>query len=221
MKKMIFSVVFIVVLKLNAQLPDGFVYVKNEIPSIKIELRYFSSDNFVGDTIDGYSGNKLILTTKAAKGLKEVQHKLKKRGLGLKVFDAYRPQRAVNHFASWALKLNDTIMKQQYYPMVAKENLFEEGYIAYKSGHTRGSTVDLTIIDLKTGKELDMGSPWDFFGPISWVNDQSISKLQQVNRKKLQKLMLKHGFKNYSKEWWHFTLKYEPFPDTYFDFSIE
>ncbi|MDT0551753.1 M15 family metallopeptidase [Urechidicola vernalis] len=203
------------------QLQDGFVYVKEAIPSVKVDLRYFSSNNFVGDTIRGYNSDKLILSEKATEALKSVQLELNIKGLGLIVFDAYRPQRAVNHFAEWALKLNDTLMKKQFYPSVRKSNLFEEGYIAYKSGHTRGSTVDITLIDLKTGKEIDMGSPWDFFGVESWIENKRLTPKQKKNRKQLQKVMLKHNFKKYDKEWWHFTLKEEPFPDTYFDFEIK
>ncbi|OIQ37604.1 MAG: peptidase M15 [Bacteroidetes bacterium MedPE-SWsnd-G1] len=206
---------------MNAQLPKGFNYVKDQIPSIQIELRYYSTNNFVGDTINGYNDDKLILSKRATTALKKVQTELKGRGLGLKVFDAYRPQRAVDHFAAWALQLNDTLKKQQFYPEVAKQHLFNLGYIAYKSGHTRGSTLDLTLIDLETGKEIDMGSPWDFFGKESWVENNDLCKKQRKNRKRLQKVMLKHGFKNYEKEWWHFTLKDEPFPDTYFDYVIE
>lgn len=221
MKKTILSLTFLCSIILNAQLKEGFVYVKDEIPALQIELRYYSTNNFVGDTINGYKSEKLILSKSAAMALKNVQAELESKGLGLKVYDAFRPQRAVDHFANWALKLNDTLMKQQFYPDVAKENLFDLGYIAYKSGHTRGSTVDLTLINLKSGKELDMGSPWDFFGKESWVVNEQLTKRQTKNRRRLQEVMLKHGFKNYANEWWHFTLKDEPFPDTYFDFVIE
>jgi len=163
----------------------------------------------------------LILSEKATIAVKKVQKALNKKGLGLKFYDGYRPQRSVNHFAAWALDVNDTLMKQQYYPNVAKKNLFNQGYIAHKSGHTRGSTLDITLIDLKTGIELDMGTPYDYFGPESWVDFDGITAKQKRNRKKIQKIMLKNGFKNYPKEWWHFTLKNEPFPDTYFDFAIK
>ncbi len=212
---------FFLSLNLYAQLPKGFVYVKDEIPTIQIELRYFSDNNFIGKPINGYLANKLILSSKATKSLKLIQKELNKQGLALKVFDAYRPQQAVDHFATWATKLDDTLMKQHYYPNVEKKNLFEEGYIAFKSGHTRGSTLDITLIDLKTGQELDMGSPYDFFGMQSWVAYKNITKKQIQNRQQLQAVMLKHGFKNYPQEWWHFTLKDEPFPDTYFDFEVK
>lgn len=212
---------FFVSASMFSQLPDGFAIIQDEIPSIKVELRYFSSNNFVGDTIDGYHHNKVVLSKIATAALKNVQNELKKKSLGLKIFDAYRPQRAVNHFWKWALDENDTIMKQQYYPNVNKSKLFEEGYIAAKSGHSRGSTVDLTIINLKTGLDLEMGSSYDFFGEESWVNFHEISQNQKTNRKLLQDIMKQFGFKNYLQEWWHFTIKEEPFPETYFDFIVD
>ena len=219
MKYLVFT--FFISLNTFAQLPNGFVYVQDEIPSIKVELRYSSTNNFIGKPINGYMANKLILSSKATKALKLIQKELNECGLGIKVYDAYRPQRAVDHFETWATKLNDTLMKRHYYPNVEKKNLFEEGYIAYKSGHTRGSTLDITLMDLKIGQELDMGSPYDFFGMQSWVAYKNITKKQFQNRQQLQTVMLKHEFKNYPLEWWHFTLKEEPFPDTYFDFVIE
>lgn len=208
---------------LNAfsQLPDGFVYVKDIIPDLDVELRYFGSNNFVGKPINGYNTNKLIITEQTAIALKLVHEELQNHNLCLKVYDGYRPQKAVNHFVEWARDLGDTINKQNYYPNVKKIHLFDEGYIASKSGHSRGSTIDLTIIDGNTGVSLDMGSAYDFFGKESWVEYQNILENQKANRQLLQKIMLKHGFRNYPKEWWHFTLRGEPFPNTYFDFSIE
>ena len=203
------------------ELPEGFVYVKSVIPDIDVELRYFTTYNFVGDTIDGYKANSLILTKAAAEKLKLVQDELQSQNLCLKVYDGYRPQRAVNHFIRWARDLNDTIYKSEFYPDVEKRNLFKEEYIASRSGHSRGSTIDLTIIDGNTGEPLDMGSPYDFFGHESWVNYQDITEVQKNNRQLLQRVMLKHNFRNYPKEWWHFTLRWEPFPKTYFDFEIE
>lgn len=204
-------------------LPKGFVYMKDYIPSIKIELRYFTANNFVGKPIDGYLKPKAIISKKTVRKLKKVQKQLKKKRLGLKIFDAYRPQKAVNHFVRWAENLNDTLKKQDFYPSVKKQHLFKEEYIAYRSGHTRGSTIDITIIDLSTPekKELDMGSSYDFFGEISWVNYSKLTKKQLANRTLLQTVMKKFKFKNYPKEWWHFTLKNEPFPNTYFNFNIE
>ncbi|MDG5493113.1 M15 family metallopeptidase [Psychroserpens sp. SPM9] len=202
-------------------LPEGFVYVKDVIPDIDVELRYFSTNNFVGDTITGYKANRLILTKQSAEALKKVQDELQEQNLCLRVYDGYRPQRAVNHFIRWAKDLNDTINKQQFYPDVKKQHLFREEYIATRSGHSRGSTLDLTIINGNTNEPLDMGSPYDFFGKASWVEHPDLTKEQKANRQLLQKVMLKHNFRNYSKEWWHFTLRWEPFPKTYFDFEVQ
>ncbi|MEH6538190.1 MAG: M15 family metallopeptidase [Psychroserpens sp.] len=202
-------------------LPDGFVHVKDIIPDIDVDLRYFSNNNFVGDTIAGYKVNTLILTKESAEALKKVQDELQEQNLCLRVYDGYRPQRAVNHFMSWAKDLNDTINKQQFYPDVEKRHLFREEYIASRSGHSRGSTLDLTIIDGNTNVPLDMGSPYDFFGLESWVDNPDLTETQKANRQLLQKVMLKNNFRNYPKEWWHFTLRWEPFPKTYFDFEVE
>ncbi|MFB9057771.1 M15 family metallopeptidase [Mariniflexile ostreae] len=204
-----------------AQLPKGFVYVKDVIPDLDVELRYFSTHNFVGIPIEGYVLHKLILTTQTAEALKRVQEELQMQNLCLKVYDGYRPQRAVNHFRDWARDIGDTLNKQAFYPEIKKQYLFAEGYIATRSGHSKGSTVDLTLIDGNMGNPLDMGSDFDFFGKASWVNYQSITDKQKENRQILQRIMLKHGFRNYSKEWWHFTLRHEPFPNTYFDFPVE
>lgn len=204
-----------------SQLPQGFVYVETIIPDIHVELRYNTTNNFVGEVINGYTANKLILTKAAAFALKKAQDELEQQNLCLKVYDGYRPQRAVNHFMVWARDLTDTINKRIFYPDVDKKELFKEEYIATRSGHSRGSTLDVTIIDGNTGIPLDMGSPFDFFGHESWVNFEGITEKQRTNRHLLQSIMLKHGFRNYPKEWWHFTLRQEPFPDTYFDFVIE
>ena len=202
-------------------LPTGFVYVKDIIPTAKVELRYATSRNFVGKPINGYHSGKSILSKEAANALKEVQQELLNYGYSIKIYDAYRPQQAVNHFVSWASDLNDTLMKHNYYPNVEKENLFKEGYIASLSGHTKGSTLDLTLIKIDTEEELDMGSSYDFFGKESWVYHENVTKKQHENRLLLKSVMNKHGFKSYLKEWWHFTLMDEPFPNTYFDFVVE
>ena len=204
----------------NDSIPNSFVNVKDIIPDLNVELRYYSTQNFIGDTINGYKSNTLYLTRSAAIQLKNVQDELQKQNLCLKIYDGYRPQRAVNQFVLWARDLNDTINKARYYPNVNKRYLFKEGYIASKSGHSRGSTLDLTIISGETGVPLDMGSPYDFFGESSWVNYNEITSLQKQNRQFLQNVMLKNGFRNYPKEWWHFTLRGEPFSSTYFNFEI-
>jgi D-alanyl-D-alanine dipeptidase len=205
-------------------LPEGFVYVTSVVLTVNVDLRYYSYNNFVGQRVDGYDSPKCILTAEAAEALKGVQNELKEFGLGLKIFDAYRPQQAVDHFVRWAGDLGDTLMKQQYYPKVDKKDLFKEGYIASKSGHSRGSTVDLTIVSIDKEhpyQELDMGSGWDFFGEQSWPDYPDITPSQRANRMLLKLVMEKYGFKPYDKEWWHFTLKNEPFPDTYFNFPIK
>lgn len=201
--------------------PEDFVYLLDLEPSIKIELRYFSNNNFIGQPIDGYHRSTIIVSKPTAIALQKVQNDLEKKGLGLKIFDAYRPQQAVNHFVRWAKVLNDTLMKQSYYPDVPKSELFKRGYIASKSGHSRGSTVDLTLIDLDTGNELDMGSPYDFFGVQSHPFYKKITDKQRKNRMLLRRVMLKNGFKPYENEWWHFTLRDEPFPNQYFDFPVK
>jgi D-alanyl-D-alanine dipeptidase len=190
-------------------------------PTIKKELRYYTSKNFVGTPIDGYMKNKIIISIPAAKALKKIQTKLLDSGLGLKIFDAYRPQQAVDHFVRWAKIMNDTLKKQLYYPDIKKSELFKLGFIALKSGHTRGSTVDLSIVDIKTNKELDMGSSYDFFGEKSHPFYKKITKTQMKNRMLLRTIMIKNGFIPYDNEWWHFTLKDEPYPTTYFNFTIE
>ena len=221
MKKLYFLFFFAFLACKNNTIPDGFVGLEKSVPSIVIELRYSTTDNFVGEIIDGYRDPKIVLTLETVNALKKVQNELNKQNLGLKIFDGYRPQKAVNHFIRWAMKLDDTINKKKYYPMVRKDKLFEEGYVAERSGHSRGSTVDVTLIridSLNYGQELDMGSEWDYFGVKSWINYDSISYLQKENRRLLQNVMIKNGFKPYSKEWWHFTLENEPFTETYFDF---
>lgn len=206
------------------KLPKGFVYVEEVIPDILLDLRYFTTNNFVGEPITGYKKHHCILSTEAASALKEVQKELRKYGLGLKVFDAYRPQQAVDHFARWAADLKDVKNKPVYYPNVDKNQLFEKGYIAAKSGHSRGSTIDLTIVSLKqveNKEELFMGTRFDFFGPESWPDYKEISFTSRAHRLLLHLVMEKHGFKHLPEEWWHFTLKNEPYPDTYFNFPIE
>ncbi|QFZ55024.1 peptidase M15 [Oceanihabitans sp. IOP_32] len=221
-KRFLFAILFVIGTSMVfAQLPNGFVYAKDVIPDLDVELRYYTSNNFVGKPIDGYKSNRLILTRQTAVALKSVQEELQHINLCIKVYDGYRPQRAVNHFIRWAKQWKDTINKADFYPKVKKKDLFKSGYIASRSGHSRGSTVDLTIIDGNTGEPLDMGSPYDFFGRESWVNYSGITAKQKENRQLLQTVMLKHGFRNYSKEWWHFTLRHEPFPKTYFDFIVK
>ncbi len=221
MKKLTLLFAFLIMQTTFAQLPKGFVYAKELIPDLVEELRYCTKNNFIGEAVDGYENPVIIMTLQTAIALKKVQTILKKNGLGLKIYDAYRPQQAVNHFVRWAKVKNDTLMKPQYYPNIPKRKLIPAGYIASKSRHSSGSTVDLTVIDLKTGKELDMGSPYDFFGQKSWVKAPHLEKQHRKNRNLLQKVMTKNGFRNYMQEWWHFTLKGEPFKNQYFDFLVK
>jgi len=203
------------------EIPQQFVAINSFAPAIRLDVRYFTDDNFVGTPIDGYHAAKIYMLRDAAIALLEVQEELTAFGLGLKIFDAYRPQRAVDHFVRWGSDLDDIKMQQQYYPRVAKANLFRDGYIAQRSGHSRGATVDLTIVDWFSGVELDMGTPWDFFDELSWPSSDAVSAEQRANRMLLRQLMTRHGFEPLQEEWWHFTLANEPFPDTYFDFPIE
>lgn len=222
MKKHFLLLTFILSVSIYSQnIPKGFVYLSDVDATIQSELRYLSAHNFIGKTIDGYQDNCVIVTQETAKALQKVQVILLKKGYSLKIFDAYRPQQAVDHFVKWAKVLNDTLMKQEFYPRVPKSALFELGYIASKSGHTRGSTVDVTIIDLKTNKELDMGSSYDFFGNESHPFYKKITEHQKKNRLYLRQIMLSNSFKPYNNEWWHFTLRNEPFPKTYFNFPIK
>lgn len=208
----------------NETMPESFVYVDDFIPGIEEELRYFTDKNFVGRPVDGYVKSRCILTRKAAEALRQIQDELNRFGFGLKIYDGYRPQRAVDDFVRWGKELENTKTKKEFYPNVEKKDLFKEGYIAEKSSHSKGSTVDLTIVFLDSappGKELDMGTGFDFFGPESWPDNASMTPSQRANRLLLRVLMEKHGFQPYPKEWWHFTLRNEPFPNTYFNFPVQ
>lgn len=204
---------------LAMSLPNGFVSIDKLDPSIQVEARYFGEDNFVGQRIDGYQAPKCVLSLQAAKALEKAQALAKEWGLALKVFDCYRPQSAVNHFVRWAKDLGDTKMKKRYYPNVPKSELFSQGYIAEKSGHSRGSTVDLTLT--QNGNELEMGTIFDFFDPRSHTEAPETIKEAAQNRANLKRIMHEAGFKNYPQEWWHYTLIDEPHKDTYFQFPVE
>ena len=217
-----------------------FVTLTDAVPDAILEIRYFGTYNFVGERIDGYLEPTALLTKQAAKALKEVSDDVKSKGYRLKIYDAYRPQKAVDHFVRWAADLSATEMKPYFYPDLDKSVLFEQEYIIRKSGHTRGSTVDLTLFDMNKEKELDMGGTFDWFGPEShpdfcgnpetgeYTGDnskspagRSITAEQFENRMILRRAMLSHGFAPLHTEWWHFTLKDEPFPDTYFTFPVQ
>lgn len=189
-------------------------------PTIETEIRYAGSDNFVGRPIEGYGAARCWLTRAAAEALAGVQRDLRSEGLGLRVYDCYRPQRAVDHFVRWARDPGDTAMRARYYPNVAKHRLFAEGYVAERSSHSRGSTVDLTLVRRADGQPLDMGSPWDFFDPISHTDSPRVTREQRSYRMRLRSVMERHGFENLPAEWWHYTLRDEPFPDRYRDTPI-
>jgi D-alanyl-D-alanine dipeptidase len=199
--------------------PPSFVDAATVVPGLVADMRYAGAHNFVGRPIDGYEAAHCLLTQAAAAVLAEVARDLSARGLVIKVFDCYRPERAVMNFVRWARDLGDTAGKAEFYPDVDKRTLFRDGYIASRSGHSRGSTMDLTLATAD-GHELDMGTPFDFFSPKSWTADATVSPEQHANRMVLAAAMRRRGFRGYDKEWWHFTLRNEPFPDTYFDFPV-
>ncbi len=202
------------------QNPSGFVLLSDFVPGVIQEIRYYSTYNFIGDRIDGYEEPCALLTKEAARALKTVSNEMMVQGYRLKVFDAYRPAGAVRHFVLWGIEDQDIRMKPYFYPDLTKQELFENGYIANQSSHSRGSTIDLTLFDMSTGKELDMGSPFDLFGVISHPDYRGITEEQYANRMILRNAMLRHGFEPIDCEWWHFTFKDEPYPDTYFEFPV-
>jgi len=217
-----------------------FVTLTDVVPDAILEIRYFGTYNFVGERVDGYQEPTALLTKIAADSLRAVSDDVKAQGYRLKIYDAYRPQMAVDHFVRWASNVSDTLMKDFFYPDLDKSVLFDQEYIMAKSGHTRGSTVDLTLFDMKSEKELDMGGTFDWFGPESHPDfcgnpetgeftgdnhkspvQRSITEEQFQHRMILRQAMMRHGFKPMTTEWWHFTLSDEPFPDTYFTFPVK
>ena len=204
----------------NNNLEDGFVYLKDVDDSIIVDLKYYSNENFTAQFVEGYHANAAILTKESAIAFSNAQHDFHKLGYSLILYDAYRPQRAVDFFVQWSKNLNDTINKRIYFPNIIKSELFKLGYIAYKSGHSRGSTVDVSLVEISTNKELDMGTVYDYFGVESHTFFDQLSENQQANRLLLYEIMSHNGFKNYQKEWWHYTLKNEPF-QKYFNFLVK
>ncbi len=200
--------------------PSSFVLLADYVPAIVQEIRYYSTYNFIGERIDGYEEPCAILTKQAARALKSVSNEMNVRGYRLKVFDAYRPASAVKHFVLWGIEDTDIRMKPYFYPDLEKQELFMKGYIASRSSHSRGSTVDLTLLDMKTGKEVDMGSPFDMFSEVSHPDYKGITEEQYENRMQLRNVMIRNGFEPIDCEWWHFTLRDEPYPDTYFEFPV-
>ncbi len=230
--------------KVEKNRPDNFIDIKQFIPEIQTDIRYYSNHNFVGRKVDGYEEPVCLLTKPAAIALKEAESQLLAMGLTFKVYDCYRPQTAVNNFAAWATQIKNTTMRTEFYPTVDKKNLFSDGYIAYQSGHSRGSTLDLTIVPLNSkipvydsklkqisctasqqkrspDNSLDFGTGFDCFSPVAHPDYQQLSPQVKANRLLLQIIMKKFGFKSLDTEWWHFTLVNEPYPDTYFDFPVK
>ncbi len=225
--------------------PNDIVDIETAVPSLLLDVRYHGPHNFIGEQVDGYRAPKCLITRKAAESLARVQGELKELSLSLKIYDCYRPQRAVDHFVRWAQDTSDVKTKGEFYPTVDKRNLFRDGYIAKKSGHSRGSTIDLTIVPLPVPKQdaytpgqplvacyaavdkrfrdnsIDMGTGFDCFHELSHPGNLKVGHQQRANRLLLKSLMDKYGFRNYDQEWWHFTLRDEPYPDTYFDFPVE
>ena len=209
---------------------SDFVAVTDIVPDAILEIRYYSTYNFIGDRIPGYEAPVALMTRESADSLKVVSDELKEQGYCMKIYDAYRPQCAVDYFMAWAEDTTDVRMKDVFYPELEKAVLVPQEYVARYSSHTRGSTVDLTLVDIMTGKDLDMGGVFDYFGVLSHPDlqpgepagaCQPINEEQYRNRMILREAMLRHGFRAYDCEWWHFTLKNEPYPDTYFTFTVK
>lgn len=229
----------------EGKMPERFVDVREVVASLQFDIRYFGPHNFVGERIDGYNAPKCVVTREAAVALAKAQKELEPFSLALKIYDCYRPQRAVDHFVRWAKNIGDVRTKAEFYPTLDKKDLFTGGYIATKSGHSRGSTVDLTIVPLPAAPQtpyrpgdklqacylpedqrfrdngLDMGTGYDCFHELSHTVNNKVGEKQRINRLLLKTIMEKQGFKYYEMEWWHFTLRDEPFPNTYFEFPIE
>ena len=199
---------------------SGFVSIGEMIPDVLLDIRYYSSFNFIGERIDGYEEPAALITREAAQALKAVSDEAVRQGLRLKIFDAYRPQKAVDHFMRWAADPADIRMKAYFYPELNKDEIIPQGYIAQHSGHSRGSTVDLTLFEMATQEDLDMGGTFDFCGEKSHPDYKGVSEAQRANRMLLQSMMVKYGFRPLSTEWWHFTLENEPWPETYFTFPV-
>lgn len=200
---------------------SGFVVLTDVVPDAIMEARYYTLYNFIGDRVRGYEEPVILVTREAANALQEVNKELLPMGYTIKVFDAYRPQMAVDHFVEWARDLNDVRMQKYFYPEENKANLFAHGYIASRSGHSRGSTVDLTLYDVRNECDVDMGGTFDYFGYRSYPDYPKLTNQQKQNRLLLRTVMVKHGFRGIDTEWWHFTLNNEPYPDSYFNFTVK
>ena len=207
--------------QIKQDLPPDFVYLTDYIPDLKLDLRYAKTNNFVGRKIKGYRNEVCIVTKECAQQLKRLNDDLKQYDLTILIYDAYRPQKAVYHFVLWARDANDTKMKASFYPKIPKKDLFKRGFITTRSRHSSGSTVDITLYSLKHNEVLDMGGTYDYFGVKSFTTYANITKEQKANRLFLLRMMQKYGFRSYYKEWWHFTLRKEPYENHYFNFNVK
>lgn len=198
----------------------GFVFVDEAVPGIRWDAKYATWDNFTGRPVDGYLANRIIGTQELCAALQRAQEEAASRGFGLLLWDGYRPQRAVDRFLQWSREPEDGRTKWRHYPNIDRASMFEQGYVATKSGHTRGSTVDLTLYHLATGELARMGGDHDLMDPISHHRARGVSRVEARNRVHLRRVMETCGFGAYESEWWHYTLKDEPHPDTYFDFPV-
>lgn len=201
--------------------PSGFVSLEEVVPEVVLALCYYNTYNFVGERIRGYEQPVALMSREAAQALRYASDAVKLDGYRLKIYDAYRPQMAVDHFAAWLRDLKDTRMKADFYPDLDKSMLIEQGYLTCRSGHSRGSSVDLTLFDVKAGMDVDMGGTFDYFGELSHVScREKLTQQQYDNRMYLREKMEAAGFRPLEEEWWHFTLNNEPYPNTYFTFPV-
>ena len=201
------------------RLPDGFVYLDEAVPGVYWDAKYASQDNFTGAVVDGYKSNRVACSKEMAKALSKARDLAEEKGLSLLIWDAARPQRAVDRFVQWSQEPEDGKTRKEHYPNLKKTQLFQEGYIARRSGHTRGAAVDLTLLDAD-GTTLDMGGAFDLMDEKSHHGAKGLTKLQTRNRNLLKSLMAAVGLTSYESEWWHYALADEPFPGEYFDFVI-
>ena len=201
-------------------LPEGFVYVRDVIPDAIEDIRYAGTHNFTGTVVEGYEAPFAIMTAEAAEKLAHAADMLREQGYRIKIFDAYRPLRAVRYFIRWSQEEENGLTSEEFYPEFKKRSqLVDQGYIARNSSHTRGSAVDLTLTDLN-GNELDMGTCFDYFGKLAWHGAKGITQEQMLNRLMLKTVMEEAGFRPFEKEWWHYKLRGEPYPETSFDFIV-
>ena len=199
---------------------QDFVFVDELVEGIRWDAKYATWDNFTGRPVDGYVANRIVGTRALCDALNAAQQRAEQLGFGLVLWDGYRPQRAVDCFLRWSTQPEDGRTKQRHYPNIDRPEMFERGYVARKSGHSRGSTVDLTLYHLDTGELAEMGGDHDLMDVRSHHDAPGVSELEASNRRCLRSIMEASGFASYDREWWHYTLTHEPYPDTYFDFPI-